>query len=142
MKWVDKTVEIVFINWYAQACHSCISEDFSTSWGNVRKFVVFNSFVTVCYYHVTYAFQSESTLYSCLNVKELLARNRRDIWSLSDSSGIWTHNHLGVLVNCVLVQKEYAFPMEHNHTVSQYFENRNIAELVSFSCEMKLRFSF
>ena len=37
---------------------------------------------TVCYYHVTYEFQSESTLYSCLNVKELLARSRRYIWSL------------------------------------------------------------
>ena len=37
---------------------------------------------TICYYHVTYAFQSESTLYSCLNVKEHLAQNRRDIWSL------------------------------------------------------------
>ena len=24
---------------------------------------------TVCYYHVTYEFQSESTLYGCLNVK-------------------------------------------------------------------------
>ena len=24
-----------------------------------------NVFVTVCYYHVTYEFQSESTLYSC-----------------------------------------------------------------------------
>ena len=35
--------------------------------------------MTVCSCHVTYAFQSESTLYSCLNVKELLARNRRDI---------------------------------------------------------------
>ena len=35
--------------------------------------------VTVCYYHVTYAFQSKSTLYSCLTVKELLARNRLDI---------------------------------------------------------------
>ena len=34
---------------------------------------------TVCSYHVTYAFQSKSTLYSCLNVKELLARNRREI---------------------------------------------------------------
>ena len=31
------------------------------------------------FYHVTYAFQSESTLYSCLNVKELLARSRREI---------------------------------------------------------------
>ena len=29
----------------------------------------------VCSYHVTCAFQSESTLYSCLSVKELLARN-------------------------------------------------------------------
>ena len=30
----------------------------------------------------------------CLNVKELFARNRHDIWSLSDSNGIRTHNHL------------------------------------------------
>ena len=35
--------------------------------------------LTVCTYHVTYAFQSESTLYSCLNVKELLARSRCDV---------------------------------------------------------------
>ena len=34
---------------------------------------------TVCSCHVTYAFQSESTLYICLNVKELLARSRREI---------------------------------------------------------------
>ena len=45
----------------------------------------------LCYYHVMYAFQSESTLYSCL---KLLARNRRDIWSLSDNNGIRTNNHL------------------------------------------------
>ena len=38
-----------------------------------------DSKVTVCFCHVTYAFQSESTLYSCLNVKELLARIRREI---------------------------------------------------------------
>ena len=37
----------------------------------------------VCY-HVTYSFQSESTLYSCLNVKECLAGNRCDIWSSRD----------------------------------------------------------
>ena len=30
----------------------------------------------------------------CLNVKELPARNKRDIWSLSDCNGIRTHNHL------------------------------------------------
>ena len=50
--------------------------------------------LTVCYYHVKYLFQSESTLYSCLNVKELLAQNRCDIWSLGDSGNIQTHNHL------------------------------------------------
>ena len=33
-------------------------------------------YMTLCSYHVKYAFQSESTLYSCLNVKEFLARNR------------------------------------------------------------------
>ena len=50
--------------------------------------------LTVCYYHVTYEFQSESTLYGCLNVKDLFAWNRRHIWSLSDSNGIRIHNHL------------------------------------------------
>ena len=29
-----------------------------------------------------------------LNVKELLAWNRHDIWNLSDSNGIRTHSHL------------------------------------------------
>ena len=48
--------------------------------------------MAVCYYHVTYAFHSESTLYSCLNVKGLLARNRWYTWSLSDSNGIQAHN--------------------------------------------------
>ena len=34
-------------------------------------------YLTVCSCHVTYAFQSESTLSSCLNVKELVAQSRR-----------------------------------------------------------------
>ena len=51
-------------------------------------------FSIVCFYHVTYEFESESTLYSCLNVKELLARNRRHIWRLNDCNGTRTHNHL------------------------------------------------
>ena len=46
--------------------------------------------LTVCCYHATYALQSESTHYSCLNV----TRNRRDIWRLSDSNGIQTDNYL------------------------------------------------
>ena len=48
----------------------------------------------VCSCHVTYAFQSKSTLYSCLNVKELLAQNRREIWSSNDCNCTRTHNHL------------------------------------------------
>ena len=39
------------------------------------------TYLTVCYNYVTYAFQSESTLYKCLIVKELLAQSRRDIVS-------------------------------------------------------------
>ena len=41
-----------------------------------------------------YVFQSESTLYSCLNVKELLARSRRKIWRLSDCKWTRTQNCL------------------------------------------------
>ena len=40
-----------------------------------------------------HALQSESTLHSWLNVKELLVQNRHDIWSLSDSNEIRNHNH-------------------------------------------------
>ena len=50
--------------------------------------------ITVCSCHVTYAFQSESTLYSCLNVKELLAWSRHKIWSLSDCYWTRTQNLL------------------------------------------------
>ena len=52
-----------------------------------RKKRLFHIFVTrvyltVCSFHVTCAFQSESTLYSCLNFKEPFARNRRGIYLL------------------------------------------------------------
>ena len=50
--------------------------------------------LTVCSCHLTYAFQSESTLYSCLNVKELLARSRREIWRWSDCNWTRSQNHL------------------------------------------------
>ena len=62
---------------------------------NVTAFTVSELlFWSVCYYHVTYAFQCESTVYSCLNVKELLAWNGHDIWRLSESNRIQAHNHL------------------------------------------------
>ena len=50
--------------------------------------------VTVCSYHVTYAFQSEFTLHICLNVNKFLAQSRREIWSLSGCNWTRTHNHL------------------------------------------------
>ena len=49
---------------------------------------------TVCSYHVMNTFQSVSTLYSCLNIKELLARSRHEIWGLSDNNWTRTYNHL------------------------------------------------
>ena len=52
------------------------------------------TFLTERSCHVTYAIQSESTLYSCLNVKELLAWSRCEIWSLSDCNWTRTHNQL------------------------------------------------
>ena len=48
----------------------------------------------VCSFHVTYAFQSESTIYSCLNVKELLAQSRREIWRWGECNWTRTQNHL------------------------------------------------
>ena len=50
-------------------------------------------YLTVCYCHVTCAFQSQTTLYSYLNVKDLLARSRKEIWSLSDYNWTRTQNH-------------------------------------------------
>ena len=58
------------------------------------SYVVSTMHLAVCSYHIAYAFQSESILYSCVNVKKLLARNRRKICSLSDCNGTWTHKHL------------------------------------------------
>ena len=49
---------------------------------------------TGCSCHVTYVFQSESRLYRCLNVKELLARRRRGIWRWSDCNWTRTQKHL------------------------------------------------
>ena len=50
--------------------------------------------LTVCSYHVTKAFQSESTLYGCLHIKELVPQSRREILSLRHSSWTRTLNHL------------------------------------------------
>ena len=66
---------------------------------NVTKIIILKIIITtirmvVCSYPVTYTFQRKSTLHSCLNIKELLARSRCEIWSLSDCNWTWIHNHL------------------------------------------------
>lgn len=53
--------------------------------------------LTVCHYHITYAYQSESTFCGWLNVNELLAQNRQDIWKLRECIGTRTQNHIGTL---------------------------------------------
>ena len=50
--------------------------------------------MSVCSCLVMYTFQSESMLYSCLNVKELLALSRCEIWSLSDCNWTWTYSQM------------------------------------------------
>ena len=65
----------------------------------IHKFKVKDSeivpnILSACSCHVTYTCHSESTFYICLNVKELLARSKCKIWSLSGCNWTRTHNHL------------------------------------------------
>ena len=57
----------------------------------------------VCSYHITYTFQSESTLYSCLNVNGLFAQNRpkilqRDLNVRSRTKWLWVRIPLQSLI--------------------------------------------
>ena len=84
--------------------HSDIERNWSNDW-TVLWVLIWTVHLTLFSYHVIYAFQSESTLYTCLNVKELLARRRGKIWSLSDSNWTRTLNHfvkLGTYLYCAL----------------------------------------
>ena len=56
--------------------------------------VIYTVHLTVRSYHATYVFKNESTLYSCLIVKKLLAETMRKVLSLSDFNEIRTINHL------------------------------------------------
>ena len=72
--------------------HSTIWPNWPNDWA-VCWILICQVHLTVCSCHVTYMFQTESTVYSCLNVKELLARSRRKIWNSSDCNWTWTQNH-------------------------------------------------
>ena len=48
-------------------------------WAVLWKLIWTEHLIVCCYHHITYEFQSESTVYSCLNAKELLTSNRYHI---------------------------------------------------------------
>ena len=79
---------------------TCFLNKHSTIWPNwPNDWAVFwvltcTVHLTLCSCHVMYVFQSDSTLYSCLNVKELLARRRREIWRWSYCNWSENSNHL------------------------------------------------
>ena len=106
-------------------CLQCITNNHSL-WKSTVE-------LTVYYYDVTYAFQSESTAYSCLNVKELFAQNRHDLWSLSDSIRILTHNHgfhKQKLNHLVLVYELSVVGSNHvADAVELFLERKSLVEL-------------
>ena len=64
-------------------------------WTNINMKEIKERVRTDCMFlSCSYAFQSESTLYSCLNVKELLVWSSHVIWSLSDCNWTQNQNHL------------------------------------------------
>ena len=73
--------------------HSTIWINWPTGWAEFWALIC-TVHLIVSYYHVTYAFQSESILYICVSVKKLLAWNNGNIWSLSDYNRTQNHNHL------------------------------------------------
>ena len=79
---------------------TCFLNEHSTIWPNWPTdsaafwVLICTVHLIVCPCHVTYVFPSESTLYSCLNVKEVLARRRREIWRWSDCHWTPSQNHL------------------------------------------------
>ena len=69
----------------------------------IQTYQMRNKELTVCSCYVKYAFQSESILYSCLNVKELFARSRRKIcnWTRTQNDLVLKRT-LNYLAKCSL----------------------------------------
>ena len=72
---------------------STICPDWQIGWAELWVLICSVHFI-IFSYHAMDTFQSYSTLYICLNVKEFFARNKHDIWSLSNCNETRTHNHL------------------------------------------------
>ena len=88
----------------------------------------------VYFYQVKYVFQSESTLCSCLNVKELLDPNKRDIWSLSDCSG--TQTRCLHLLRMMMMMNYFCGMVDQRRTLSEILIIANIrhAAIMIWTC--------
>ena len=84
-----RTYNHLFHKWTLNLLAKLALNDWAVLWG-----IICMMHLTACSYHAMHMFGSNSTLYSCLNVKELLARSRCNIWNLSDCNRTWSHNHL------------------------------------------------
>ena len=73
--------------------HSTIWSNWPNDWA-VFWVLICKVHLTACSCHVMYASHGEYTLYIWMNVKEILARNRREIWRWSDCNCARTQNHL------------------------------------------------
>ena len=87
----------------------------------------------VCSYHATYAFQSESKLYSCMNVKELLAQTRHEVSILSNSNWIRINKHL---VHKRTLNHLAKFPKWLSCVVSTYLYNA--FDCIFISCHVRV----
>ena len=112
--------------------------------------------LSVCSYNVTSTFQSEFTIYSCLNVKKVLSWYRRNIWSLSDCNRTWSHknlfrkqtlNHLATLaklLSCVVNNYLYgAFDwmfLSCHVRISEWIHILYLPECRGTSCSDKARY--
>ena len=108
--------------------------------------------MTVCSCHVTYAFRSESTLYSCLSVKELLAQSRIKIWGWSDWT-VWPNGWvfvyelsrsgfdfapaLGKVFLDIQATKECGFTMKHVRDMTRTFSQLYIIRLNIYMTGLK-----
>ena len=85
----------------------CLSDsNMNTSWASTQQFRLTGQSIELCCEYLSVQSIWLYVIMSCmsvsvnphsivyLNVKELLARSRCHIWSLSDSNVIQTHNHL------------------------------------------------
>ena len=94
---------------------------------------LYGSFDSMFLYYVTYVFQSESTLYSCLNVEELFAQNRPGIWSLSEwngaSSGCEFGSHRSQLNFRYCTCSEQGFPW-HQTSIECDFALKNVRDMI------------